>query len=73
MNQMFPVLSQHINGVNPTGLAGFTPLFFTQAWRDSCVKPAGLVGFTQLLEARVALTKRFFTQLGLIGGVDDKP
>jgi hypothetical protein len=38
-----------------------------------CVNSTGEVGLAQLVLARLTLTKRFFTQLGLIGGVDDKP
>jgi len=56
----------------PAGLGGFTQLFFARPGCGSCVKPVGLVGFTQLLHAGLMLTKRIFTQLGLIGGVDDK-
>ena len=72
MNQTSPVIIPPVNCVNPTGLVGFTQLFFTRRRSADCVKPADLVGFTQLPRARLALTKRFFTQLGLIGGVDDK-
>jgi len=30
-------------------------------------------GFRQLVDARVAVRKQFFTQLGVIGGIDGKP
>ena len=72
MNQIFLVKGQPAHCVYPTGLVGYTQLFFTRMGCASCVKPAGLGGFTQLARARPALTKRVFTQLSLLGGVDDK-
>ena len=64
MNQMFRVLSQPVNGVHPTGVVGFTPLFFTRAGRGGCVKPGGLVGFTQLVDAGLAVRKRVLRNWG---------
>ena len=73
MNQPSLVFFQPVRCVNPTGLVGFTQPVFIPPASGSCVKPAGLVGFTQLPRAGLALTKRVFTQLGLIKGDGGKP
>jgi hypothetical protein len=73
MNQIFPINCEPASCVYPADLVGYTQLAFAQPVSGSCVNPADLVGFTQLPDAGLALTKRFFTQLGLIGGVDGKP
>ncbi len=59
--------------VKPAGLVGFTQPAHARPGCGSCVKSAELVGFKQLVLAGLMLTKRVFTQPGLIGGVDDKP
>jgi len=73
MNRNFPLHFQYTHCVSPTGWVGFTQLLCTPMVSGSCVKPTYPEGFTQLAGAGIWATKRVFTQLGLIGGVDEKP
>lgn len=73
MNPTAPIICRFACCVNPIHPAGLAQGISTPLVSASCVNPAELVGLTQLVYAGQGVTKRIFTQSGLLGRVDEKP